>query len=110
VFYRKVGEINDELDKLTSAQDKRERLNVIGHLLQHCDADEHYWLARIIVKDLKIGLSHTPILKAFHKDAVRLSLSFVSSCASMYLCIIYVSLYPLGKWSKLCVIYDVLQL
>lgn len=39
------------------------------HLLRNTSALEQKWLIRMILKDMKLGLSENSILNAFHPDA-----------------------------------------
>ena len=41
-------------------------------LMQRCSSDDLFWIARIILKDLKIGLRHEKVLPIYHKDALDL--------------------------------------
>lgn len=40
-------------------------------LIRKCTAEELKWLVRIILKDLKIGLSHERVLPIYHVDALE---------------------------------------
>jgi len=40
--------------------------------MQRCSADDIFWIARIILKDLKIGIKHEKVLPLFHTDALDL--------------------------------------
>ena len=38
-------------------------------MLQETTLDEQKWIVRIILRDLKLGVGHESILKAYHPDA-----------------------------------------
>lgn len=59
----------------------------LNELLRRTDAVEQKWLIRMILKDLKFGMSEDTILNVFHPDArdlydVTSSISTVSSGGS----------------------------
>jgi len=65
-----IRELNKLLDDLyrASKTEKKERLS---RLFRRCTAVEMEWVARIILKDLKIGMNHGAILKWFHTDGLK---------------------------------------
>ena len=64
--------INQSLDQLNCQQDRKEKVKVLKWLLRRTTAREQKWLVRIILKELKIGLSEKTILTTFHPDALDL--------------------------------------
>lgn len=44
----------------------------MARIVQDTTIDEQKWIARIILKDLKIGIGYETILKAYHPDALEL--------------------------------------
>jgi len=66
-----VEEVNHFLDELAEAEGKKE-IEVMTRLMQRCSADDIFWIARIILKDLKIGIKHEKVLPLFHTDALDL--------------------------------------
>jgi DNA ligase 4 len=65
-----VDDVNYYLDMLNTATEKPEKEHIMKALLQHTTPAEHKWLVRIILRDLKIGLSEKTILGNYHDDAV----------------------------------------
>lgn len=68
----KIKEVNDCLDGIAAnnAAKKKElvRKNIL-HLLTNMSAIELKWLIRMIVKELKVGLSQSSVLSVYHADA-----------------------------------------
>ena len=70
-----IGEVNTCLDSIAinnAAKKKDEVRKNILHLLKNLSAMEQKWLIRMIVKELKVGLSQTSILSVYHPDAEEL--------------------------------------
>lgn len=65
-----VSDINYYLDMMHQATEKPEKEHILKAMLQHTTPIEHKWLVRIILRDLKIGLSEKTILGQLHDDAV----------------------------------------
>jgi DNA ligase-4 len=65
-----VGDINTYLDQLNVSTDRKDKSKILTALLRRTTAVEQKWLVRIILKELKIGLSEKSILNYFHDDAV----------------------------------------
>eukprot|EP00026_Physarum_polycephalum_P001548 Phypoly_transcript_01550.p1 GENE.Phypoly_transcript_01550~~Phypoly_transcript_01550.p1 ORF type:complete len:948 (+),score=159.21 Phypoly_transcript_01550:87-2930(+) len=70
--YLTVAQINKALDELNVALDRKDKAKVLKWLLKHTTAIEQKWLVRIILKELKIGLSEKTILNFFHENAMDL--------------------------------------
>ena len=51
-----VQRINDCLDELNQAEDRRTRVRILKHMQRRTTALEQKWLVRIILKQLKIGV------------------------------------------------------
>jgi DNA ligase-4 len=66
-----ITDINAYLDKLATEIDRAGKTHILRELLQNTNALEQSWLARIILKDLKIG-THEKILSCFHPKAQEL--------------------------------------
>ena len=60
------------LDDLAKAFDTAQKKSVVTKLLNSTSLNEQKWIVRIILKDLKIGISHEAILRRYHSDAVDL--------------------------------------
>jgi len=42
---------------------------ILQSMLLKVSAIEQKWLIRLLLKDMRLGLAHTKILKAYHDDA-----------------------------------------
>lgn len=58
-----LKDVNDALDSLYKANKREEKVAVLRHVFDHCNAEEQMWFARVVLKDLKIGLSYERILR-----------------------------------------------
>nr|XP_023667131.1 DNA ligase 4 [Paramormyrops kingsleyae] len=70
-----IREVNDFLDSvaINNAAKKKDlvKKNLL-HLLTQTSALEQKWLIRMIVKDMKLGISKDTVLQVFHPDATEL--------------------------------------
>ncbi|ELU10753.1 hypothetical protein CAPTEDRAFT_17890 [Capitella teleta] len=67
-----IAEVNDCLDKIAScnaAKNKDGLKKALMTLIRNQSARELRWLTRMMMKELKIGLSQASILGVFHQDA-----------------------------------------
>jgi DNA ligase-4 len=64
-----VGELNRALDELARAVDRTKKKDVLGRLLMNSTARQQKWIVRIVLKELKLGVSEKTFLKSFHVDA-----------------------------------------
>lgn len=39
-------------------------------IVQKCTVEDFKWICKIIIKDLKIGISHEKVLRTYHPEAV----------------------------------------
>jgi DNA ligase-4 len=67
-----VHDLNAFLDELNTAADRKDKLLVLKKIVRKATALEMKWIVRIILKELKIGLSEKSILGFFHHDAMDL--------------------------------------
>lgn len=67
-----VASVNAHLDALNSAEDGNARAQILTALVREATAYEMKWIIRIILKDLKIGLSEAQVFEAFHEDATEM--------------------------------------
>ncbi|KAL6068764.1 DNA ligase, variant 2 [Balamuthia mandrillaris] len=67
-----IADVNSCLDELNAATDRDAKVKVLKQILRSTTAVEQKWLVRIILKELKMGLSEKLILNYFHPDAVEL--------------------------------------
>lgn len=42
---------------------------ILQSMLLKLSANEQKWLIRLLLKDMRLGIAHTKILKAYHDDA-----------------------------------------
>ncbi|OZJ05239.1 hypothetical protein BZG36_02293 [Bifiguratus adelaidae] len=67
-----VADLNLELDKLSISSGKQQYNEIIRRIFLNYTAEEQKWIIRIVLKELKIGMSENSALTAFHPDAVSL--------------------------------------
>ena len=65
-------EVNENLDKVAVNSQKKGVNEILIYLFRKMDATMFKWLGRIILKDVKIGLSQTKVFNQFHADATDL--------------------------------------
>lgn len=65
-------DINDYLDKLSTAFDNQAKQQLMHEVIKCTSLVEQKWFVRLVLKDLKIGMSHTVILKHYHREALDL--------------------------------------
>ncbi|XP_028810741.1 DNA ligase 4 isoform X2 [Denticeps clupeoides] len=70
-----IKEVNDFLDSVAihnaSKQKEQVKKNLL-HLITHSTALEQKWLIRMVLKDMKLGISKETVLQVFHPDAAEL--------------------------------------
>lgn len=77
-----IAQVNQYLDDLALSNTKKDRPGVkraLQLLLRNTSALEQKWLVRMILKELKTGLSENSVFGVFHPDAVDL----FSVCSSL---------------------------
>eukprot|EP01116_Phalansterium_solitarium_P022237 TRINITY_DN7271_c0_g1_i3.p1 TRINITY_DN7271_c0_g1~~TRINITY_DN7271_c0_g1_i3.p1 ORF type:complete len:974 (-),score=418.09 TRINITY_DN7271_c0_g1_i3:27-2948(-) len=67
-----LAQLNTALDELNRVTDRKDKMRVLKELIRRTTAEEQKWIVRIILKDLKIGMSEKVVLNYFHKDAQAL--------------------------------------
>jgi len=67
-----LGDVNLALTKIHNAPDATEKRNQLLEVARKASATEQKWIAKMILKDLKVGISHESLLKRFHPDAMEL--------------------------------------
>lgn len=88
-----IQDVNDALDGVASSNAAKSKDGVrknLMRLLKNTSAREQKWLIRIIMKELKIGISQQSIFSVYHEDAedlynVKMSLDKVSVTHILYL-------------------------
>ncbi|KAK6325095.1 hypothetical protein J4Q44_G00044370 [Coregonus suidteri] len=70
-----IGEVNDFLDSVAINNAGKQKDLVkksLLHLITQSTALEQKWLIRMILKDMKLGVSKETVLQVFHSDAAEL--------------------------------------
>lgn len=70
-----IDEVNKDLDAIAIANSNKAKDTVrknMLHLLTSLSATEQKWLIRMIMKELKVGLSQSSVLGVYHPDAEEL--------------------------------------
>ncbi|XP_065834565.1 DNA ligase 4-like [Oscarella lobularis] len=70
-----IADVNKDLDDLSLCNSKRDREGMkraMMHLLRNLSAVEQKWLIRIVLKDMKMGMSETSVFRVYHQDALDL--------------------------------------
>ncbi|MBW0473713.1 hypothetical protein O181_013428 [Austropuccinia psidii MF-1] len=67
-----IDDINQQLDRLAEADSDIKRLEIINTFLNDVDSNDHLWLLRIILKDLRLGISEYVLLSILHHQALEL--------------------------------------
>ncbi|KAK2168896.1 hypothetical protein LSH36_13g04032 [Paralvinella palmiformis] len=67
-----LEDINSSLDKMArcnAAKDKEGVRKAMRYMIQKTSAEEQKWLIRMILKEMKMGLSQQSVFSIFHQDA-----------------------------------------
>ncbi|KAI9671334.1 MAG: DNA ligase (ATP) [Alyxoria varia] len=67
-----VAEVNDQLDQLAYAQREEQQFRIMESFYKRMNSEELMWLIRMILKQLKIGVTEKTILDIWHPDAETL--------------------------------------
>ncbi|KAI8092888.1 ATP dependent DNA ligase domain-containing protein [Halteromyces radiatus] len=68
-----VQDVNDLLDTLNrSESDDKKKSDIFKYVVNHYTAFEQRWIIRIILKDLKMGMSENSIFDVYHPQAREL--------------------------------------
>ena len=67
-----IRDVNETLDALSTADSPERKKKVFTHIIRTFNALEQKWLIRIIVKDMKLHISHASILGKFHPLAMSI--------------------------------------
>ena len=65
-----INELNELLDELNAASDRKDKLLILKKIVRRSTAFDMKWIVRILLKDLKIGLSEKSLLGLFHREAM----------------------------------------
>ncbi|KAI8611855.1 ATP dependent DNA ligase domain-containing protein [Chytriomyces sp. MP71] len=64
-----VQDVSDKLSELASADNYIDRKAVIAYFVSHLSPTEHKWLARIILKEMKLGITERTVFDIWHPEA-----------------------------------------
>ncbi|KAL5243761.1 hypothetical protein ACI65C_011171 [Semiaphis heraclei] len=64
-----VNQLLDEIAMKHATNESREVEQILQLMLLKLSANEQKWLIRLLLKDMRLGIAHTKILKAYHNDA-----------------------------------------
>ncbi|KAI9012368.1 hypothetical protein DFJ74DRAFT_300130 [Hyaloraphidium curvatum] len=68
-----IRDVNEKLDKLSSTENPKEtQRNFVREIFAQCTAREQKWIARIILKDLKIGMTERTLFSVWHPMAMEM--------------------------------------
>lgn len=70
-----VGEINQILDEFAAAQSDDDKAAVLFKLHKKATPKQHAYFARIVLKDMHIGMTEETVLRYYHPDALELYLA-----------------------------------
>ena len=74
-----IADVNQQLDDVAASPDRAAKQSVFVRLIAELSASEHFWVVRVILKDLKVGLKHDSLLRLLHPLAVDV----YNSCSSL---------------------------
>ncbi|RUP14879.1 hypothetical protein BC936DRAFT_139632 [Jimgerdemannia flammicorona] len=75
-----VHDVNQQLDTLSITSGRQQQRDIIRHFFVNYTADEQKWIIRVILKELKVGMSENSVLNVFHSDAFNL----FNVCSSLH--------------------------
>jgi ATP-dependent DNA ligase I len=64
-----IEEVNDELDRLSSASKEQEQLLILEKFYRRMNPEELMWLIRVILKDMHVGATEKTFFRLWHPDA-----------------------------------------
>lgn len=67
-----IQEVNTCLDKIAASNAAKEKAGVkknLEHMLRNMSAREQKWLIRMVLKEMKMGLSQQSVFSVYHQDA-----------------------------------------
>eukprot|EP00736_Rhodelphis_marinus_P006076 Rmarinus@m.21134 len=67
--YMTIKEINEVLDEVAQGENNEAKVASLRPFVERLAVDEHVWLVKIMLKDLKIHFGVDQILKWYHPDA-----------------------------------------
>ena len=77
-----IGDINGLLDQLADASNSREeKYGILKKMYLRMTSREMMWTIKIILKEMRIGLNHSSVLRFLHEDGI----SLYDSCSDLKL-------------------------
>ncbi|KAJ3326597.1 DNA ligase (ATP) [Blyttiomyces sp. JEL0837] len=67
-----VADVNRQLDALNACENTAARRRVFEELVRNCTALENKWLARIVLKEMKMGVTENSVFNIWHPSALDL--------------------------------------
>lgn len=67
-----IQEVNDQLDKLSTASKEDEQLPILAGFYRRMNPEELMWLIRIILRQMKVGATERTLFNIWHPDAESL--------------------------------------
>ncbi|KAJ3298780.1 DNA ligase (ATP) [Rhizoclosmatium sp. JEL0117] len=64
-----VDQINEKIADLAKAENNVDRKAVVAFFVTNLSPTEHKWLARIILKEMKLGITEKTVFDAWHPEA-----------------------------------------
>ncbi|KAJ3391874.1 DNA ligase (ATP) [Entophlyctis sp. JEL0112] len=64
-----IHQVNDKINELVAAESIMERKSIVAYFVAHMTPTEHKWLARIILKEMKMGMTEKTVFDAWHPEA-----------------------------------------
>ncbi|KAF1986447.1 DNA ligase 4 [Aulographum hederae CBS 113979] len=64
-----IGQVNEMLDKLSTASKEEDQLPIFREFYQRMNADEMMWLIRMILRQMKVGATEKTFFDVWHPDA-----------------------------------------
>ncbi|KAJ3410685.1 DNA ligase (ATP) [Chytridiales sp. JEL 0842] len=64
-----ISDINQKLDALNMCESSAQRKDVLAFFVTHCSPIEQKWIVRIILKELKLGITETTVFNVWHPEA-----------------------------------------
>ncbi|EJU03583.1 ATP-dependent DNA ligase [Dacryopinax primogenitus] len=67
-----IDEVNSLLDDLSASTKVQAQAAVMSRIAERCSAEDQIWIARIILKDLKIATKENTVFSVFHPSAFEI--------------------------------------
>lgn len=67
-----IEEVNEKLDQLSAASKEEQQLPILAEFYRRMNPEELMWLIRIILRQMKIGVTERTFFDVWHPDAERL--------------------------------------